>query len=70
MGMNTLDMTIPELINETQEELALTQQILQGLVRHMQDYPKGHYNTSKLARLEHVHTTLQSLNGVLTEPVY
>ena len=68
--MNTLDMTIPELINETQEELVLTQQIIQGLVRDMQYYPKGHYNTSKLARLEHIHTTLQSLNGVLTEPVY
>ncbi len=68
--MNILDMTIPELINETQEELSLTEQIIRGLVRDLQDYPKGHYNTSKLARLEHIHSTLQSLNGVLTEPVY
>jgi len=63
-------MTIPELINETQEELALTQQIIQDLVRAAQDYPRGHYNTSKLVRLEHIHSTLQALNGVLTEPVY
>ncbi len=63
-------MTIPELINETQEELVLTQQIIQGLVRAMQDYPKGHYNTSKLARLEHVRSTLKAMNGVLTDPVY
>ena len=68
--MNTFDMTIPELINETQEELSLTEQIIRGLVRDLQDYPKGHYNTSKLARLEHIHSTLQALNGVLTEPVY
>jgi hypothetical protein len=70
LDMSTIDMTITELINETQEELVLTQQIIQGLVRAMQDYPKGHHNPSKLARLEHIHSTLQALNGVLTEPVY
>jgi hypothetical protein len=63
-------MTIPELITKTQEELVLTQQIIQGLVRDLQDYPKGHYSTSKLARLEHIHSTLQAMNSVLTDPVY
>jgi len=63
-------MTIPELINKSQEELALTQQIIENLVHDLHDYPKGHYNTSKLTRLEHAHQTLQTLNNLLSEPVY
>jgi hypothetical protein len=63
-------MTIPELITSTREEIELLNHIVEGLVIDLEQYPKGRYDLSKLTRLEHIHATLQSLNGVLTDPVY
>jgi hypothetical protein len=63
-------MTIPELIKATQEEIDLSEQIMQTLIRDVKDYPKNKCRPSQITRLEHMYNTLQTLNNLLTEPVY
>ena len=63
-------MTVPELIKATQEEINLSEQIMQRLIRDVKDYPKNKCRHSQITRLEHMHNTLQTLNNLLTEPVY
>jgi hypothetical protein len=60
--------SIPEMISETQRELALTEQIVLELIRDLQKYPND--NAASRVRLDHCYRTLSALNGVLTDPVY
>ena len=67
--MNDMNMTIPELIKAAQEEIDLSEQIMQTLIRDVNDYPKNNCRPSQITRLEHMYSTLQTLNNLLTEPV-
>lgn len=62
-------MTIPELVAETTEELNDLKQIIDNLIKDVQQYPKASFTYAKLARLEHCHETLRRLNGCITEQV-
>jgi hypothetical protein len=60
-------MTIPELVTETTEELADLKQIIDNLIRDVQQYPKASFTYAKLTKLEHCYETLKRLNGTITE---
>ena len=62
-------MSIPELVSGTTEELNDLKQIIDNLIKDVQQYPNGSFSYAKLARLEHCHETLKRLNGVITELV-
>jgi len=62
-------MSIPELVSGTTEELNDLKQIVDNLIKDVQQYPKASFTYAKLARLEHCYETLKRLNGCITELV-